>query len=92
MFIEVMRPGWGLNLRSLDWMPRLIRVFAGCTDHFVGCVMRQLELFLEFMNNVYQSYAARMGLELKIPGLKSDLTCYQLCYLVSYMIQKPQTK
>ena len=27
------------------WMPRLIRVFAGCTCHFVGFVMRQLTWF-----------------------------------------------
>ena len=25
------------------WIPRLIRVFAGCTGHFVGFVMLQLK-------------------------------------------------
>ena len=35
------------------WMPRLIWVFAGCTCHYVGFVMRQFILCLQQLSQLY---------------------------------------
>ena len=51
---------WTMKTDQTGWMPRLIWVFAGCTCHFVGFVMRWLKFIVKF-NKFCGVWSLRFG-------------------------------